>query len=65
MSQTKTFEFGVSCTPSAVLDNTSAVIDKTIALIGGIIVDDRGGTLTFHYPNIHGDVMAVADSSRN
>jgi RHS repeat-associated protein len=56
-------------TAEVVLDSTGAVVDKTIALIGGVIQSSRfnGGTETkkWQYPNIHGDVVAQADSSGN
>ena len=51
--------------PGFVMDATNVVIERTIALAGGVLVTKRGGLLgvgdVWSYPNIHGDVMAVAN----
>ena len=51
--------------PGFVMDAANTVIERTIALAGGVLVTKRGGLLgvgdVWSYPNIHGDVMAVAN----
>jgi RHS repeat-associated protein len=50
-----------------VLDGTGAVVQQTVALPGGtsIVIGADGiiGNAVWVYPNMHGDVMAVADAS--
>lgn len=53
---------GAGDTPDMTLDASSAVVEKTVGLIGGVLYTDRAsGADVWSYPNVHGDVMAVAD----
>ena len=58
---------GPGDSPSFVMDAANTVIERTIALVGGVMVTKRGGLLgagdVWSYPNVHGDVMAVADNN--
>ena len=48
----------------AVLDSTgTTVIERTISLPGGVLVTKRATGDVWSYPNIHGDVQAVANSA--
>lgn len=53
--------------PSAVLDGANNIVDKELSLPGGVTQDVRTSgattTTTWHYPNIHGDVVAQADGA--
>jgi RHS repeat-associated protein len=48
---------------SPAFTTTAGVNEKTIGLLGGALLTIRGGTSTWSYPNIHGDVIATASSS--
>ena len=37
------------------------VLERTISLPGGVVVSKRSGGDVWSYPNVHGDVQAVAD----
>ncbi|HVL27155.1 MAG TPA: PA14 domain-containing protein, partial [Acidimicrobiales bacterium] len=56
---------GPGDSPGFVMDAANNVIERTVGLIGGVLVTKRGGLLVvgdvWSYPNVHGDVMAVAD----
>ncbi len=56
---------GPGDSPSFVMDAGNTVLERTIGLVGGVMVTKRGGLLgvgdVWSYPNIHGDVMAVAN----
>jgi RHS repeat-associated protein len=60
---------GPGDSPSFVMDasNTVPPLERSIGLVGGAMVTKRGGLLgagdVWSYPNIHGDVMAVADNN--
>jgi RHS repeat-associated protein len=49
------------------MDATNNVTERTIGLVGGVIVTKRGGLLgagdVWSYPNVHGDVVATADNT--
>jgi RHS repeat-associated protein len=49
------------------MDASNTVIERTIGLVGGVLVTKRGGLLgvgdVWSYPNVHGDVMAIADQA--
>ena len=51
---------------SFTMDATNALLERTIALAGGVMVSKRAGLLgvndVWSYPNIHGDVVATADT---
>ncbi|MGH9152293.1 MAG: PA14 domain-containing protein [Acidimicrobiales bacterium] len=57
---------GPGDSPAFVMDVSNNVIERTIALVGGVMVTKRGGLLglgdVWSYPNVHGDVMATADN---
>ena len=48
---------------NAVLGTTNALIERTIPLPGGVMVTKRAAGDVWSYPNIHGDVVATANSS--
>ena len=56
-------------TPDLVLDaGTHAVVERTVALPGGVVLTMRPGTAApadqvWAYPNVHGDVIATAGSN--
>jgi RHS repeat-associated protein len=60
---------GPGDSPSFVMDASNAVpaLERSIGLVGGAMVTKRGGLLgagdVWSYPNVHGDVMAVADNA--
>jgi RHS repeat-associated protein len=45
------------------LDADNNVIERTIGLLGGVLLTKRGAGDTWSYPNFHGDVMATADAA--
>jgi RHS repeat-associated protein len=46
----------------ATLDTSNNVVERTIALAGGVLVSKRAaGTDVWSYPNLHGDVTATSD----
>ncbi len=47
----------------AVLDTSGTVIERTIALPGGVILTRRTGGDVWSYPNLRGEIVATADSS--
>ncbi len=51
-------------TPDATLDSGNNVVERTITLPGGVLLDKRlfGGDV-WSYPNLHGDVAATANGS--
>ena len=55
---------GPGDTPDITLDTTgTVVVEKTIGLPGGVTVTKRAGGDVWSYPNIHGDITAVADAT--
>ena len=50
-------------TPGATLNTANAVIERSIALPGGVLVTKRPTGDVWSYPNIHGDVIATADAA--
>ena len=56
---------GPTDSSSFTLDATNTVTERTIGLIGGVLLTKRGGVLPINdvwsYPNIHGDVVATAN----
>lgn len=48
---------------SAVLDTSNAVVERTISLPGGVLVTKRAAGDVWSYPNIHGDITAVCDTT--
>jgi len=48
---------------NAVLNTSGVVIERTISLPGGVMVTKRAGGDVWSYPNIHGDVVAVANAT--
>jgi RHS repeat-associated protein len=49
--------------PSLVVDNAGAVIERTIGLFGGATITKRSTGDVWSYSNIHGDIVATANSS--
>ena len=51
---------------SFTMDETNALLERSIALAGGVMLSKRAGLLgvndVWSYPNIHGDVVATADT---
>jgi YD repeat-containing protein len=45
------------------LDANNNVIERTIGLLGGVLLTKRGAGDAWSHPNIHGDVMATADAT--
>ena len=54
---------GPGDTPDITLDTTGTVTERTIGLLGGATVTKRAGGDVWSYPNVHGDVTAVANSA--
>ena len=55
---------GPGDTPDFTMDGASAVVERSVGLLGGAILTKRaGGGDVWSYPNIHGDVMATADGA--
>ncbi len=56
--------FGCSAsgdTGDAVTDTAGVVLERTISLPGGVVLSKRSGGDVWSYPNVHGDVQAVAN----
>ena len=49
-------------TGDAVTDTAGVVLERTISLPGGVVVSKRSGGDVWSYPNVHGDVQAVANA---
>ena len=50
--------------PDLVLNGEGAVVQRTLALPGGVVVSlPTGGDATWSYPNVHGDVVTTADAA--
>src|SRR5207247_1260929 len=45
------------------MDATGTVLERTIGLIGNVLLTKRSAADVWSYPNIHGDVMAIADGT--
>lgn len=55
---------GAGDTTNLAMDATNTVVQRTIALPGGVVVSlPATGTSTWSYPNIHGDVLVTADGA--
>jgi RHS repeat-associated protein len=52
---------GPGDTPDVVLDPTNTVVERSIGLVGGVIVTKRSASEVWSYPNIHGDVVLTTD----
>jgi large repetitive protein len=50
-------------TPDIVMTGTGTVIEQFYPLPGGVTLTKRGATQVWSYPNIHGDVAAVANAT--
>ena len=48
---------------AAVLNTSNTVLERTIGLPGGVLVTKRSAGDVWSYPNIHGDIVATANSS--
>jgi RHS repeat-associated protein len=45
------------------LNADNNLIERTIGLLGGVLLTKRGAGDAWSYPNVHGDVMATADAT--
>lgn len=54
---------GSGDTADLVLDATNAVLERVYGLPGGVVLTKRGTAQVWSYPNIHGDITAVADAA--
>jgi RHS repeat-associated protein len=54
---------GAGDAPDLTLDTNNAVVERTIGLLGGVILTKRAADDVWSYPNIHGDVIATADAA--
>jgi RHS repeat-associated protein len=45
------------------MDSSNAVTERTIGLVGGATLTKRSAGDVWSYPNVHGDIMAAANSS--
>lgn len=56
---------GSSDSPIAVLDGSGALVQRSLGLPGGVVYSDdgSGGSQSWAYPNIHGDIAAIADDT--
>jgi RHS repeat-associated protein len=50
-------------TPDIVMNGTGTVIEQMYPLPGGVTLTKRGAVQVWSYPNIHGDVAAVANAT--
>jgi large repetitive protein len=50
-------------TPDVVMNGTGTVIEQMYPLPGGVTLTKRGAVQVWSYPNIHGDVAAVANAT--
>ena len=50
-------------TGDAVMNTAGTVLERTIALPGGVVLTKRAGGDVWSYPNIHGDIQAVANGA--
>lgn len=48
---------------AATLDATNAVVERTVGLPGGAAITKRASGDVWSYPNIHGDIIATANST--
>jgi RHS repeat-associated protein len=49
--------------PDLTLDANGNVVERTIGLVGGVLLTVRGSSEVWSYPNIHGDTAATADAN--
>jgi len=54
---------GAGDTADFTMDTFGAVLERTIGLLGGVLLTKRAGGDVWSYPNVHGDVMATADGA--
>ncbi len=54
---------GSSDSPCATLNTSNAVVERSVALEGGMSVVKRASGDVWSYPNIHGDTMATTNAS--
>jgi RHS repeat-associated protein len=62
-SETRYSYEGDGDSPDATLNSSSVVTERTIPLVGGTLLTKRSGGDVWSYPNIHGDVVATANST--
>ena len=64
--KTTTIRYGHSAggdSADLTLDAANTVIERTIGLVGGVLVTKRTTGDVYSYPNIHGDIVATADGT--
>jgi RHS repeat-associated protein len=49
--------------PDFTMSAGGAVIDQLIAVVGGVIVSVNASSSKWSYPNVHGDIVALADGA--
>ncbi|MCA1683897.1 MAG: hypothetical protein LC708_02040, partial [Actinobacteria bacterium] len=54
---------GPGDSPSFTMDAANNLTERSIGLVGGVLVTKRGVGDVWSYPNVHGDVMATADNT--
>jgi RHS repeat-associated protein len=54
---------GAGDTPDLVQDGSGNLLQRTIGLVGGVIVTKQTSGDVWSYPNIHGDIVATANAS--
>lgn len=62
---TARYSYGSTDSPTAVLNGSSIILQRTIPLPGGAVYTDEGpgGAETWSYSNLHGDIAAEANAS--
>ena len=61
--KTTTIRYGHSAggdSADLTLDSANTVIERTIGLVGGVLITKRTTGDVYSYPNIHGDIVATA-----
>jgi RHS repeat-associated protein len=56
---------GAGDSPDLTLDATNTVLERTLSLVGGVLITERGSPATdvWSYPNNHGDIAATCDGN--
>ncbi|MCA1684050.1 MAG: hypothetical protein LC708_02840, partial [Actinobacteria bacterium] len=60
---TRYLHSGPGDSPVATATTTGAVTQRSVGLVGGVLVAKRSSGDIWSYPNVHGDVMAVAGAT--
>jgi RHS repeat-associated protein len=54
---------GPGATPQLVQSSTGSLLQRTIGVVGGVVVTKQSSGDVWSYPNIHGDVTATTNAS--